>query len=542
MISFSQRNFNFFYKKKLLFIIMFKRDKATKKKKTKEAPSSIKSSKKTEISVSSTICHKYLLTKFINEGSFGKIYVAHNTVTNVDYAAKIEILRLSDPKFYETLVREAKILFELKGQLGFPKMIYFLKDAKHSFMIITLLGENLDDLFNLCQKQFSLYTVLFLATQMISRLEVLHTEGYIHRDIKPDNFLFGLGDKSDLLYLIDFGLSKKYLDTNSKHLPFKKNLTMVGTPRYTSIHSHLGYEHSRRDDFESLGYILIMFIKGSLPWMNVKAENKSEKQRKIAEIKMMTSIETLCEDLPKEFEYYMNHVKNLNYSDKPNYTYLKDLFKNLKKKMFNGKKLSHDWNKLNNYKDKLQLVRKDTDKKKNVHYAKLHIEEDDYNKKFLAPQKSLQVERITMPLSPTHNNNKSLDRIDSVLSKNKDSVSGNEEVKSPERLGIIEEKNSSSNSIYINDDCDKNEKKEITEFEDNFFLKQNVGSEENLTSTKDQKKNFSKNITKCSSQEFEKHSENFSETLLNEYTSCNETMADFILKLEINKLNFINAT
>ena len=531
-------------KKALILFLMFRTNNASKKKKTKEPPSSIKSSKKTEITVSSTICHKYLLTKFINEGSFGKIYVAHNTVTNVDYAAKIEILRLSDPKFYETLVREAKILYELKGQLGFPKMIYFLKDSKYNFMIITLLGENLDDLFNLCQKQFSLYTVLYLAKQMISRLEVLHTEGYIHRDIKPDNFLFGLGDKSDLLYLIDFGLSKKYLDSNSKHLPFKKNLTMVGTPRYTSIHSHLGYEHSRRDDFESLGYILIMLIKGSLPWMNIKAESKSEKQRKIAEIKMMTSIETLCEDLPREFEYYMNHVKNLNFSDQPNYAYLTGLFENLKKKMFAEKMFPLDWTKLNNYKDKLQLVRKDTDKKKNVHYSKLHSEEDegDYNKKFLAPQKSLQVERISMPLSPNHYNNKSLDRIDSILSKNKETISANEEVKSPERLGIIEEKNSSSNSIYINDDCDKNEKKEINEFEDNFILKQNMGSEENLTSTKDKKKNFSKNITKCSSQEFEKHSENISETILNEYINFNESVSDFILKLEINKLNFINNT
>lgn len=354
---------------------MQKSKSSSRKKTTNTTASSIKT-KKNEIKIGMTICHKYTLTKFINEGSFGRIYVAHNTATDVDYAAKIEVLRNSDPKFYETLIREAKILFEMKGQLGFPKMIYFLKDAKHSFMILTLLGENLEDLFNLCKKKFSLYTVLFCAIQMISRLEALHSEGYVHRDIKPDNFLFGLHEKNEIVHLIDFGLSKKFLDNEGNHIPLKKNMSMVGTPRYTSVHSHLGYEHSRRDDLESLGYILIMFIKGNLPWMNLKCENHSEKQKKIAEIKMTTSNEDLCEGLPKEFLNYMNHTKNLSFTDKPNYVYLRNMFVDLMKKMFPGEKYLLDWMKLNDYKDKLQLVRKDTDKRKNVHISKQLVPEE----------------------------------------------------------------------------------------------------------------------------------------------------------------------
>lgn len=519
-----------------------------RKKKAKET-TTITKSKKNEIKVGSTVCHKYLLTRFINEGSFGKIYVAHNTVTGIDFAAKIEILRPADPKFYETLVREAKIIFELKEQLGFPKMIYFLKDFKHSFMIITLLGDNLEDLFNLCKKQFTLFTVLFLAVQMISRLEVLHTEGYIHRDIKPDNFLFGLAEKSNILHLIDFGLSKKYLDGDGKHLPFKKNLSMVGTPRYTSIHSHLGYEHSRRDDLESLGYILLMFAKGNLPWINIKCESKSEKQKRIAEIKLMTSNDDLCEGLPREFLYFMNHVKNLNYTDKPNYNYLKELFSVLNKKLFFDKNFSLDWLKLNNYHDKLQLVRKDTDKKKNVHYSRnvAVVEEkknDDYNKKILAPQKSLQMERISSPIShKSKKNNKSLDRIDSnfsILSKKKEKLlSDDEEIKRKEELNVIDEKSSSGNSIYIADDCDKNEKKEFNEFEDNYLNKKMASNNES-----DSNKNFTNNrfLTRGTSQEFEKHSENISESILNEYIDCHERMSDFIRNLKINKMKFLMDT
>jgi len=534
---------------------MIQRNKNSQRKKTRDTATASIKSKKYDVTVGSTICHKYLLTKFINEGSFGKIYVAHNTATEVDYAAKIEVLRYSDSKFYETLVREAKILFELKGQLGFPKMIYFLKDSRHSFMIITLLSDNLEDIFNLCKKQFTLYTVLFLAIQMLARLEALHLEGYIHRDIKPDNFLFGLEEKHDLLHLIDFGLSKKYLDNDGKHIPFKKNLSMVGTPRYTSIHSHLGYEHSRRDDLESLGYIMIMFAKGNLPWMNIKIESKSEKHKRIAEIKMTTSNEDLCDGLPKEFLYYMNHVKNLNFTDKPNYDYLKGLFRDLNKNLFTGKNITLDWMKLNDYTAKLQLVRKDTDKKKNVHYLKTIVTppplklDVNFNKKFLSPQKSLQVERITMPQSPTHSNNKSLDRLDSNLSRKNDMIS-EEEVKLQgelKELNVIDEKSSSSgNSIYVNDDCDKNEKKEINEFEDKFLVNKNAksnDSEDISTTTKD--KNFTSNkfITRSTSQEFEKHekhSENISDSILNEYQDCNQTMTDFIKKLKINKIKFLN--
>lgn len=294
---------------------------------SKSSNSSAKTRKKRVPSptINTLVCHKYKLTRFINQGSFGKIFECINTSTSQIFAAKIEKLRFDDPTFYETLLLEAKILFDMKGMEGFPKMYYFLKDGEYSFMIMSLLGENLEDLFNLCKKRFSLITVGKLAVLMLDLIEKLHEiGGYVHRDIKPDNFIFD--EKQEKLYLIDFGLSKKYIDSKGKHIEFNKNLNMIGTIRYTSIYSHLGYEQSRRDDLEALGYMLVLFGKGKLPWMNIPIENKTEKHKKIGEIKMSSGVEILCEGLPMEFSHFITHVRGLGFNDKPNYDFLKSLF------------------------------------------------------------------------------------------------------------------------------------------------------------------------------------------------------------------------
>lgn len=168
-----------------------------------------------------------------------------------------------------------------------------------------------------------------LADQMISRLEYIHSKEILHRDLKPENFLIGLEKNANTIYLIDFGLSKKFIEKGI-HIPFKEKVGLVGTARYTSINSHLGNEQSRRDDLESLGYILIYFLKGSLPWMNLNGQTKEEKHKLIVNMKMATSIEKLCEGLPKEFEDYMKYCrKELKFEDEPNYTHLKKMFRTL---------------------------------------------------------------------------------------------------------------------------------------------------------------------------------------------------------------------
>lgn len=147
-------------------------------------------------------------------------------------------------------------------------------ENKNNYMIIDLLGPNIEDLFSLCNKKFNLKTVLLLADQMLQRIEYVHSKSYIHRDIKPENFLMGLGKKTHIVHIIDFGLSKKYRDPKTlQHIPYRENKTLTGTARYASINAHLGIEQSRRDDLEAIAYMLIYLIKGYLPWQGIRVSD-----------------------------------------------------------------------------------------------------------------------------------------------------------------------------------------------------------------------------------------------------------------------------
>ena len=138
-------------------------------------------------------------------------------------------------------------------------------------MVMDLLGPSLEDLFNFCNRRFTMKTVLMLADQMISRVEYVHNKSFIHRDIKPDNFLMGIGRHCNKLFIIDFGLAKKYRDIRTRqHIGYREDKNLTGTARYASVNAHLGIEQSRRDDMESLGYVMMYFNRTSLPWQGLK--------------------------------------------------------------------------------------------------------------------------------------------------------------------------------------------------------------------------------------------------------------------------------
>jgi len=197
-------------------------------------------------------------------------------------------------------------------------------------MVLDLLGPSLEDLFNYCGRRFQLKTVLMLADQLLGRLEYVHTKSFIHRDVKPDNFLIGLGKRQSVIHIIDFGLAKKYRDPRShQHIPYRENKNLTGTARYASINTHIGIEQSRRDDLESLGYVLMYFIRGSLPWQGLKANTKKQKYERIMDRKMSTSTEQLCKGYPTEFRSYFEYCRSLRFEDRPDYAYLKRLFKEL---------------------------------------------------------------------------------------------------------------------------------------------------------------------------------------------------------------------
>jgi casein kinase 1 delta len=233
----------------------------------------------------------------------------------------------------------------MQGGVGIPLVKWWGTEGDYNVMVMELLGPSLEDLFNFCSRKFSLKTSLLLADQTISRVEYIHSKNFIHRDIKPDNFLMGLGKKGNLVYIIDFGLAKKYRDARThQHIPYKENKNLTGTARYASINTHLGIEQSRRDDMESLGYVLMYFLRGSLPWQNLKAATKRQKYERISEKKMATPIEELCKGFPSELATYLNFCRSLRFDDKPDYSYLRQLFRNLFHKQGFTYDYVFDWN------------------------------------------------------------------------------------------------------------------------------------------------------------------------------------------------------
>uniref|UniRef100_A0A7N0UW04 non-specific serine/threonine protein kinase n=1 Tax=Kalanchoe fedtschenkoi TaxID=63787 RepID=A0A7N0UW04_KALFE len=209
-------------------------------------------------------------------------------------------------------------------------MRWFGVEGEYNVLVMDLLGPSLEDLFNFCSRKFSLKTVLMLADQMLNRIELVHSKWFLHRDVKPDNFLMGFGRRANQVYIIDFGLAKKYRDsTTHQHIPYRENKNLTGTARYASMNTHLGIEQSRRDDLESLGYVLMYFLRGSLPWQGIKAGTKKQKYDKISEKKVSMSIEALCRNYPTEFASYFHYCRSLRFDDKPDYAYLRRMFRDL---------------------------------------------------------------------------------------------------------------------------------------------------------------------------------------------------------------------
>jgi len=269
---------------------------------------------------------KYRLGRKIGSGSFGDIYLGTNMTTGEEVAIKLESVKTKHPQ----LLYESKIYRILHGGLGIPNVRWYGIEGDYNVMVLDLLGPSLEDLFNYCGRRFQLKTVLMLADQLLGRLEYVHTKSFIHRDVKPDNFLIGLGKRQSVIHIIDFGLAKKYRDPRShQHIPYRENKNLTGTARYASINTHIGIEQSRRDDLESLGYVLMYFIRGSLPWQGLKANTKKQKYERIMDRKMSTSTEQLCKGYATEFRSYFEYCRSLRFEDRPDYAYLKRLFKEL---------------------------------------------------------------------------------------------------------------------------------------------------------------------------------------------------------------------
>ena len=263
---------------------------------------------------------KYQIIKKLGEGSFGKIYEA-------SYKDEHFALKFEDKNSNSNLLEgEASIMNYLKGP-NIPQVKSFGTSGHYNILIMQLMGKSLEDLINE-KRTFSIKTVCLLGYQMITILEYIHNKHIVHRDIKPDNFVLGLNSLAKNLYLLDFGLARKYRSsTTLLHYPLINKKKLTGTARYASINALRGDEQSRRDDLEAVGYVLMYFLRGSLPWQGLPGKNKDDRYKNILQKKIDTSPSELCRGFPQEFEKYIEYTRKMKYEEQPLYDILRGYFK-----------------------------------------------------------------------------------------------------------------------------------------------------------------------------------------------------------------------
>ena len=288
--------------------------------------------------INQIIFNKYKIIKRLGRGSFGNIFLVE--YQNKFYAMKIE----NTKKGYFILDKEIYLMLHLYGP-RIPYVKSFGQCGYYNVLVMELLGKSLEDIKNILpSKKITIPSLCKLSYQMLQILEYIHQKSFIHRDVKPENFIMGIGPNNKYLYMIDFGFAKTYRDpTTLAHYPMKKNVGMTGTARFASINTLRGFTQSRKDDLESLGYVIVYLSKGTLPWANIKSDNKEELYSRITEVKVNTSSEKLCSGLPPQFLEFIKYIRGMTYDQDPDYKYLRNLF--LIALQNNGDKMDfcYDW-------------------------------------------------------------------------------------------------------------------------------------------------------------------------------------------------------
>ena len=291
------------------------------------------------------IFDKFKVIKKVGRGSFGNIYLV--VYNNKLYAMKLEDINKED---YFELEKELFLMSHLYGP-RIPYVKSFGNYGLYNVLIMEILGKSLEDIkSNLPSKKMSISCVCKLSYQMLQILEHIHKKSFIHRDIKPDNFVMGLGSNSKFLFMIDFGFATTYRDPNTlAHVPFQKDVNIIGTPRFSSINTLKGFTQSRRDDIESLGYVIIYIAKGTLPWASIKGDNQEGLYNRILEVKSKTTPEKLCKGLPPQFLEYINYARRMTFEQEPDYKYLRNLFLTALQNYGGKMDYCYDWdNSINN--------------------------------------------------------------------------------------------------------------------------------------------------------------------------------------------------
>ncbi|KAG1748029.1 kinase-like protein [Suillus occidentalis] len=271
------------------------------------------------------VCGMYQVTKLLGMGSFGNVSSAFHVLTGSEVAIKMEVPS-DTPTAPVVLPYETLVYNLLRGHPGIPSCKWSGIDRGSHILILDQVGANLQQLRRFCRGEFSLKTVAMLAVEMLDRIEFVHSRGVILRDIKPENFAMGIGEKSDMVYLFDFGLAELYVDPSTgTHILFREGRVGLGTPRYASYNVHFGREQGRRDDIEALGNVLLFLLHGCLPWQGVYSQSLEAKLLRMGEMKAGSAFRDLLARSPVEFTTYFDHCRGLKFEDKPSYLLLRQL-------------------------------------------------------------------------------------------------------------------------------------------------------------------------------------------------------------------------
>ena len=279
---------------------------------------------------------KYKTIKKLGEGSFGKVYKAE--YNGEYYALKFE----NRSRTKSLLEAESTIMAYLQGP-NIPYIKSFGYSGDYNLLVMQYMDKSLEDIFHI-RKTFSIKTTAMIGFQLIGVLHFIHDKNIIHRDVKPDNCVMGSEELNENLYLIDFGLAKKYRSSRTLvQYPMTRKKKLTGTARYASINALEGYEQSRRDDMEAVGYVMAYLLRGGLPWQGLKIKTKENKYKNILEKKKEISSSELFKGFPSEFAEILDNVKQLEYEDEPEYEMLRNKLISLCKRLNYKFDYIYDW-------------------------------------------------------------------------------------------------------------------------------------------------------------------------------------------------------
>lgn len=379
------------------------------------------------------IAGEFQILDKISKGGFGDVRSCQSIKTQKKYAIKIEPCEIKNSNLCSHLKREYHMYKVLHGAIGFPNIYCFMtklpsKKPNHyyafpkrsySYLVHELLGPSLESLFAFCHHRFSLKTVLMIADQVLCRLEYIHNKGFVHRDIKPDNFLIGTENNSNVIYMIDLGLSSDIpVQKELIRDPMKLDQEFVGTSRFATISAHLGYEQSQKDDLESLSYSFVYFLKGKLPWQGINISDKNLKCHLISQKKQSIPHNAVFEGLPSEFYIFFQLVHNLGFKEKPKYSQYREMFRKLMIKKGYIYDYQYDWVMLQNKNTEVQQRMAEND---NTEIIKIHSE-TDFNRNLRNSSRRICYEKVrTIEINDLNTNNNAHNvnvQVDNRLTKN----------------------------------------------------------------------------------------------------------------------------